>query len=89
MVQWVRICLPTQGTQVQSLVWEDPTCCGATKPMRRSYGAHVRWSPGSTREATVVRSTSTTRERVPLTATRESPRVAAKTQHSQKSINVF
>ena len=21
-----------QGTQVQSLVWEDPTCCGATKP---------------------------------------------------------
>ena len=22
-----------QGTQVQSLVWEDPTCRGATKPV--------------------------------------------------------
>ena len=28
-----RICLTVQGTQVQSLVWEDPTCCGATKPV--------------------------------------------------------
>ena len=32
MAQWLRIRLPMQGTQVQSLVWEDPTCCGATKP---------------------------------------------------------
>ena len=23
VVQWLRICLPMQGTQVQSLVWED------------------------------------------------------------------
>ena len=27
----VRISLPVQGTQVQSLVWEDPTRCGTTK----------------------------------------------------------
>ena len=33
VVQWIRICLPMQGTQVQSLVWEDPTRCRATKPM--------------------------------------------------------
>ena len=33
VVQWLRIHLPTQGTQVQSLVQEDPTCIGATKPM--------------------------------------------------------
>ena len=33
MVQWVRIHLLTQETQVQSLVWEDPTCRGATKPV--------------------------------------------------------
>ena len=31
MVQWSRIRLPMQGTWVQSLVWEDSTCCGATK----------------------------------------------------------
>ena len=26
-----------QGTRVRALVWEDPTCRGATKPMRQSY----------------------------------------------------
>ena len=29
--------LPMQGTWVQSLVREDPTCCGATKPMCHNY----------------------------------------------------
>ena len=24
MTQWLRICLPMQGTQVRVLVWEDP-----------------------------------------------------------------
>ena len=28
-----------QGTQVRSLVQEDPTCFGATKPVHRSYWA--------------------------------------------------
>ena len=37
VVQWLRICLPKQGTRVQALVREDPTCHGATKPVRRSY----------------------------------------------------
>ena len=32
-VQWLRIHLPMQGTMVQSLIWEDPTCHMATKPM--------------------------------------------------------
>ena len=31
MSQWIRICLPTRGTPVQSLVWEDSTCHGAAK----------------------------------------------------------
>ena len=31
VIQWLRICLPMQGTQVQSLVWEDPPCCEAAK----------------------------------------------------------
>ena len=40
VVQWLRICLPMQGTRVRALVQEDPTCCGATKPVSHNY-----WSP--------------------------------------------
>ena len=32
VVQWIRIRLPMQGTQVRSLAWEDSMCCRATKP---------------------------------------------------------
>ena len=32
MVQWLRIRLPVQGTQVRVLVREDPTCHRATRP---------------------------------------------------------
>ena len=42
LVQWSRIWLPMQGTQVWSLVWEDSACLGATKPMYHSYWA---WAP--------------------------------------------
>ena len=37
VVQWIRIHLSMQGIQVRSLVQEDPTCCGATKPMPHNY----------------------------------------------------
>ena len=37
--QWLRICLPMQGTQVQSLVREDPTCREATNPVCHNYWA--------------------------------------------------
>ena len=37
VVQWVRLCLPMWGTWIQSLVWEDATCCGATKPECNNY----------------------------------------------------
>ena len=33
VAQWLRICLPMQGTRVRALVWEDPTCRGATEPV--------------------------------------------------------
>ena len=33
VAQWLRVRLPMQGTWVRALVWEDPTCCGATRPM--------------------------------------------------------
>ena len=37
VAQWLRIRLPMQGTQVRALVWEDPTCRGATKPVCHNY----------------------------------------------------
>ena len=36
VAQWLRICLLMQGTRVRALVWEDPTCCGATRPVSHS-----------------------------------------------------
>ena len=39
LAQWLRICLPMQGTRVQALVWEDPTCRGATGPVSHNYWA--------------------------------------------------
>ena len=37
VVQWLRICLPIQETWVQSLVWEDSTCCRATEPLHHDF----------------------------------------------------
>ena len=37
VAQWLRILLPMEGTRVQALVREDPTCRGATNPVRHSY----------------------------------------------------
>ena len=44
VAQWLRICLPMQGTRVRALVWEDPTCHGATKPVSHKYWA---WASGA------------------------------------------
>ena len=37
VVQWLGIRLPMQGTRVRALIWENPTCHGATKPVRHNY----------------------------------------------------
>ena len=37
--QWLRVRLPMQGTRVRALVWEDPTCRGATRPVSHNYWA--------------------------------------------------
>lgn len=37
VVQWMRSCLPMKGTWVLSLVWGDPTCHRATRPVH-NYG---------------------------------------------------
>ena len=51
VVQWLRICLPMQGTQVWSLLWEDLTCLWVTKPVFHNYWiytlepmSHNRWA---------------------------------------------
>ena len=41
VAQWLRICLPMQGTRVSALVWEDPTCHRANGPMSHNYWACV------------------------------------------------
>ena len=55
VAQWLRICLPVQGTRVRSLVQEDPKCRRATKSVRHNYWAyalestsHNYWSPRAT-----------------------------------------
>ena len=66
VVQWLRICLPMQGTLVQSLVQEDPPCRGATKLRAAATQAQASCGPYSaTGEATTTRS--------PCTATRACP----------------
>ena len=37
VAQWLRICLLMQGMRVRALVWEDPTCHGAMKPVSHNY----------------------------------------------------
>ena len=37
VAQWLRICLPMQGTRARALVWEDPTCRGATELVSHNY----------------------------------------------------
>ena len=75
VVQWLRIHLPMQGIQVPSLVWEDPTCGGATKAAHHNSGGHMPSS--ATREATTMRSPT-------LAATRESPYAPMETQRRHK-----
>ena len=76
VVQWLKIRLPMQGTQVQSPVREDPICCRATKSMclnfraralelvsRDSWSLHSLEPMPTAREATRLRSLRTmTRE---------------------------
>ena len=92
VAQWFRICLPMQGTRVRSLVREDPTFHGASKPVCHNYWAHVpqllkpaRLEPMLRNEKPWQWEARASHPRVaPLAATRESLRAATKTQRSQK-----
>ena len=93
-VQWLRIRLPMQGTRVHPLVREDPTCHGATKPVRHNYWACVLQLLKPAHLEPVLRNKRSHCSEKPvhhneesplLAATRESPRAATKTQRSQKT----
>ena len=71
VAQWLRICLPVQGTGVRALVREDPTRHRAAKPVCHNYWAcaveptsHNYWSPCAT-------TTEARAPRAPCSATRE------------------
>ena len=55
VAQWLRVCMPMQGTRVRALVWEDPTCRGATKPVHHNYWACASGACAPQREAATVR----------------------------------
>ena len=87
-----------QGTQVRALVREDPTCCGATKPMCHNYWAyalepasHNYWSPrayrpcSATREATAMRSLRTTTKSSPCSPQLEKARVQQRRPNAAKN----
>ena len=88
VVRWLRIRLPMQGTWVQALVWEDPTCRGATGPVSHTT-EHARLEPllRNKRGRDSERPAHRDEEWPPLAATRESPRTETKTHHSNQSIN--
>ena len=80
MVQRLKICLLVQGSQDQSLVQEDFTCQGATKPACHKYWAHVpqllksmRPRARTPQQEKLPQCPCTTREWPPLAATRKKP----------------
>ena len=50
VVPCLRICLPVQGIQVGSLVWEDPTCHRSPKPVSHNYWSCAPRAPTLRRE---------------------------------------
>ena len=83
VVHWIRIHLPMQGTRVQSLVQEDSTCHGATKPV-----GHGCRSPHPERtQASQQEKPPQCEARAPQNSPRspqlEKAHTAAKTQHAR------
>ena len=86
VVQWLRICLPMHGTRVRALVWENPTCRGATRSVsHNTEPARLEPVLRNKRGRDSERPAHHDGERPLLAATRESPRTETKTtQHSHK-----
>ena len=74
-----------QETQIWSLVWENPTFCGATKPVYHHYQACVL-GPRNRNSSPYATTTEAHMPR-PCALQLEKAHTAMKTQHSQKLIN--
>ena len=92
VIHWLIIHLPMWGTRVQTMVWEDSACQGATKPTRSQlFSQHSRTcelqllSPcAATTKAYSPRACEPQLEQPLLSSTRESLCTTMKTQCSQK-----
>ena len=76
VVQWIRILLPMQGTWVQSLVREDPTCHRAANPMKHNFCSPGTWS--------LCSATENHHEKKPVHLNKESPLFAATRESPQQ-----
>ena len=80
VVQWLRIHLPKQGTQVQSLAQEDSTYHRVTQPMHHNYESLlILETVLCTREATAVKSPSAELDSSPHSLQLEKALAARKT----------
>ena len=85
VAQWMRICLPMQGTTVQSLTWDDSTCQGATRLV-----PHSSWACSRARKLQLLSlCAAATETRARACAWREatsmkSPHRTTKIQYNQK-----
>ena len=73
MVQWLRILLPMQRTQVRSLFQEDPTGHRTAKPVHHSYWANTQKPLKPTCSSLSSATTKATTAKSPSTKTREQP----------------
>ena len=65
VAQWLRIRLPMQGTRVRALVWEDPTCRGATGSVHHNYEPALYSPRATTTGARVPRARAPQQEKPP------------------------
>ena len=85
VVQWLGLRWPLQETRVWSLVQEDSTCHRATGPMHNNCWACAPQSLCSQQERPLQQEARAVQlESGPTRCTRESLRVAMKTQYCQK-----
>ena len=91
LAQWLGVRLPIQGTRVRALVWEDPACRGATRPVRHTAEPALQSLRATTAEPMLGdershpnKSTHCNKEYPRLAAAGESLRAATNTQRSQK-----
>ena len=96
VAQWLRICLPRQGTQVRALVWEGPTCRGAANPVCHNYWActlepasHNYWARRATTSEGCAPTAHAPQQGKPTqgeATARRSPRTTAKSSPSSPQL---